>query len=70
MFLLVKTRGEPKLIETYSLCHNVFEFVGKYFCFLGTNFVSATMFPEVSKQENIYMGCFRENISIETINIS
>ena len=32
---------------------NVSEFVGKHFCFLGSKFVSATLFPVVGKQGNI-----------------
>ena len=52
------------VLETLEICgqtrkhcfrnKNVSKFVGKHFCFLGSqNFVSATMFHEVGKQGNI-----------------
>ena len=33
---------------------NIFEFVGKHFCFWEAHSVFATIFPEVGKQKKIY----------------
>ena len=73
MFLLLKTRGElRKLIETYIACAKMFlNLFWKFVLLPGNQFCFRNNVPRGGQTgKHLYIRCFRNNISIETINIS